>query len=82
LGEAGEEEFEVVSDFGDGADGTPGGADGVPLAEGDGGGDSVDTVDARSIHSLEELSGVGAERFCITALAFGVEGVESEGGLA
>jgi hypothetical protein len=82
LGEAGKEEFEVVGDFSDGADGTSGGADGVPLAEGDGGGDSVDAVDARSIHSLEELSGVGAERFRITALAFGIEGVESEGGLA
>jgi len=72
----------VVSNFGDGADGTPGGADGVPLAECDSRGDSVDTVDARSIQSLEELAGIGAEGFRVTSLAFGVEGIESEGGLA
>ena len=72
----------MVGDFGDGADGTSGGADGVALAECNGGGDSVDPINAGSIHSLEELARIGAEGFRVTSLAFGVEGVESEGGLA
>jgi hypothetical protein len=52
------------------------------LAKGDGGWNAFDSIDAGSIHSLEELSGVGAESFRVTALAFGVEGVEGEGGLS
>ena len=67
----------MVGNFGDGADGASGGADGVPLAECDSRGDSVDPINAGSIHSFEKLAGVGAERFRITALAFSVEGVES-----
>jgi hypothetical protein len=80
--EPGEDEFEVVGDFGDGADGAAGGADGVALAKGDGGGDTLDSANAWAVHTLEELAGVGAEGFGVTALAFGVEGIESKGGLA
>jgi len=82
LRQAGEEEFEVVGDLGDGADGAAGGTDRVGLAEGDGRGDAVDPVDAGAIHPLEELAGVGAEGFGVAALAFGIEGIESEGGFA
>lgn len=82
LGDAGEEEFQMVGDFGYGSDGASGGADGVALAKGDGGGDSLDAANARAVHTLEELAGVGAEGFGVTALAFGVEGIESKGGLA
>ena len=71
----------MVGDFGYGSDGASGGADGVPLTECDSGGDSVDSVNAGSIHSLEELAGVRAESFRVTPLPFGVEGVESEGRL-
>ena len=46
--EPGEDEFEVVGDFSDGADGASGGADGVALAKGDGGGDSLDAANARA----------------------------------
>ena len=72
----------MVGNFGDGADGASGGADGVPLAECDGWRYTVDPVNAGSIHSLEKLAGIGAEGFRVAALAFGIEGVESEGGLA
>ena len=72
----------MVCNFCDSTDGAAGGADGVALAKGDGGGDSLDAANARAVHTLEELSGVGAEGFRVTALAFGVEGIESKGGLA
>lgn len=72
----------MVGDLGDSADGAAGGADWVGLAEGDGGWDTFDAVDAGAIHALEELAGVGAKSFRVAALAFGVEGIESKGGLA
>lgn len=72
----------MVGDFGDGTDGAAGGADWVGLAEGDGGWDTFDAVDSGAIHTLEELAGVGAKSFRVAALAFGVEGIEGEGGFA
>ena len=78
--EAGKDKFEVVGDFGDGTDGTPGGADGVTLAEGNGWGDTLDPIDAGAVHAFEELAGIGAEGFGVTALAFGVKSIEGEGG--
>ena len=72
----------MVCNFCDSTDGAAGRANLVALAKGDGGWNAFDSIDARSIHSLEELSGVGAESFRVTALAFGVEGVEGEGGLS
>lgn len=82
VGQARKEEFQVVGDFGDSADGAAGGADWVGLAEGDGGWDAFDAVDAGAIHTLEKLAGVGAKSFRVAALAFGVEGIEGEGGFA
>jgi hypothetical protein len=82
FGEAGKDEFEVIGDFSDSADSASGGADGVTLTKGDGGRNTFDSIDAWSIHSFEELSGVGAKGFGVSALAFGIEGIEGEGGLA
>ena len=82
LAYAGVEEAEVVVDFGDGADGGAGAAAGGFLLDGDGGGEAVDGVDVGALHLVEELSGVGREGFDVAALAFGVDGVEGEGGLA
>jgi len=82
LRKAGEEEFEVVGDFRDRADGAAGGAHGIGLAEGDGRWDAVDPVDAGSVHPFEELAGVRAKGFGIAALALGVEGVKGEGGFS
>jgi hypothetical protein len=72
----------MVCNFCDSTDGAAGGANLVALAKGDGGRNAFDSIDAGSIHSLEELSRVGAEGFRVTALAFGVEGVKGEGGLS
>jgi hypothetical protein len=52
------------------------------LAKGDGGRNAFDSIDAGSVHSLEELSGIRAKGLCVASLAFGVEGIESEGGLS
>lgn len=78
FGQVRPQEFEVVADFGHGADGRAGGADGVALFDGDGRGDAIDSVDGGFIHAVEELAGVGGERFDITSLAFGEQGVEGE----
>jgi hypothetical protein len=72
----------MVCNFCDSTDGAAGRANLVALAKGDGGRNTFDAIDAGPIHSLKELSGIGAEGFCVASLAFGVEGVEGEGGLS
>jgi hypothetical protein len=72
----------MVRDFRHGTDGAAGRANLIALAKGDCGRNAFDSIDAGSIHSLKELSGVWAKGLCVTALAFGVEGVEGEGGLS
>ena len=57
-------------------------ARGVFLPDGDGGRDAVDLVDVGLFHALQELAGVGGERFDVAPLAFGVDGVEGERGFA
>ena len=79
-GEAGEEEFQVIVDLRERADGGAGGADVVFLLDGDSGGDALDGIDKRLVHSVEELPDVGGKGFHVAALAFGVEGVEGERG--
>ena len=77
-GEAGKEEFDVVIDFRDGADGRAGGFDAVRLLDGDSGRDAFDRVDARFVHAVEELARVGREGFDVAPLAFGINGIEGE----
>ena len=55
-------------------------AGGGLLLDGDGGGEAVDGVDVGALHLVEELAGVGGEGFDVAALAFGVDGIEGEGG--
>jgi hypothetical protein len=54
----------------------------VFLLDGDGGRDAFDGIDIRFVHAVEELPDVRRKSFHVTALAFGVERVEGEGGLA
>ena len=82
FGGAGEKELQVVVDLGDRADRGAGGADGVRLLDGDGGGDAFDAVGERFVHPLEELAGVGTECLYIPPLSLGVDGVEGEAGFA
>ena len=57
-------------------------ARGIFLPNGHRRSDAGDFVDIRFFHALEKLARVGRERFDITALAFGVNGVEGERGFA
>src|SRR6185437_11671624 len=67
---AGEEEAEVVVDFGGGGDAGAGIAAGGFLADGDGGRDALDGIHLGLFHALEELAGVGGEGLDVAALAF------------
>jgi hypothetical protein len=79
---AGVEQAQVVVDFGDGADGRARVVAGGLLLDRDRRREAFDQVDVRLFHQLQELPGVGRERLDIAALAFGVERVEGERGLA
>jgi len=82
LANGGVEEAEVVVDLRDGADGGAGTAGGGLLLDGDGGREAVDGVDVRTLHLIEELPCIRGQCFYVAALAFGIDGVEGEGGLA
>jgi hypothetical protein len=68
-----EEQPEEVVDLRRGADRRSARHRGVALLNRDGGRDALEPVDQRLGHALEELLGVGRERFDVAALAFGVE---------
>jgi len=76
------DDAQIIVDLGDSADGGTRRACGCFLLDGNGGREAFDDVDFGTLHLIEELTGVSGERFDIAALAFGVDGVESEGGLA
>ena len=76
------EQAHVVVDLGDGADGRARVAGGGLLLDRDGGREAVDALDVRLLHQLEELAGVGGERFHVAALALGVDRVERQRGFA
>src|SRR5437773_373528 len=57
-------------------------ARGIFLPNGHRRSDAGDFVDIRFFHALEKLARVSGQRFDITALAFGVNGVEGERGFA
>ena len=69
---------EVVVNLRDGADGGARGARGGFLLDGDRGGKALDHVDFGAFHLIEKLARVGGERLHVTALAFGVDGVEGQ----
>ncbi len=73
---AGEEQAQIIVNFGGGGDGGARVARGIFLANGDGRGYAGDFVHVGLFNAIEELAGVGGKRFDVAALAFGVEGVE------
>ena len=76
------EEAEEVVDFGDGGDSRFAAAARDALLDGHGGGESVDMIDIRFFHLLDELARVGGHAVEEAALAFGEEDVEGEGGFS
>ena len=77
-GAGGEELLDVVVQLGHRADRRARVADGVALADGDGGRDAVDRVDERRREAVEELPRVGRERLDVSPLPLGVDRVEHE----
>ena len=82
LATAGEEESQVIVDFGGGGDRGARVTGGIFLADSDGRSDAGDFVDFRLFHALKELARVGGEGFDVAALAFRVDSVERERGFA
>ena len=80
--DAGEEEAQVVVDFGRGADGGSVRSAGVVVRDGDRGRDAVDPLGLRLIELFEKLARVGREAFDVAPLPFGVERVEGHAGFA
>ena len=76
----GKENAQVIMDLGGGCESGSGGAGRVVLFDGEGGGKAFDGVDGSGGEAFEVKAGVGGEAFEIAALAFGIDGVESEGG--
>ena len=80
--DGGIEDAQVVVNFGDGADGGARAAVGGFLLDGNGGAEAIDGIHFGALHLIQELARVGREGFHVAALAFGVDGVESERGFA
>src|SRR5271167_2016101 len=80
--DGGVEQPQVVVNFGDGPDGRSRAAAGGLLLDGDRRAQAVDAVHIGPLHLVKELAGVGGKRLDVTALAFGVDGVEGERRLA
>ena len=78
----GEEDPQVVIDFGGGGHGGARVAGGAALLDGDGGRETLDVLHVRLIHEFQELPGVGREGLDIAPLALGVKDVEGQGGFA
>ncbi len=76
------EQADEIPELGDGGDGGFRAALGDALFDGDGGRQALELVDLGFFQLLGELAGVGGHRVEETALAFGEEDVEGEGGLA
>ncbi len=79
---AGEQQLEVVVELGHRADRRARAAHRVGLVDRDGRRHALDAVDLGAVHAVEKLARVGAEGLDVAALAFGVERVEDQAGLA
>ena len=80
--DVGEQQPQVVVDFGDRADGRARIRAGGLLLDGDRRRQAVDQIDVGLLHLLEELPGVRRQRLDVAPLPFGVDRVEGERRLA
>ncbi len=77
-----EQQLQMVVELRHRADGRARGAHRVGLVDGDGRWNARDRIDLRLVHAIEKLPRVRREGLDVTALAFGVQRVENERGLA
>ena len=82
LAGAGEQQLQVIVQLGHRADRAAAGAHRVGLVDGNRRRHAVHAVHGRAVHAVQELPGVGAEGLDVAALAFGVQRVEHQAGLA
>ena len=78
----GEEQTQIVIDFGNGAHGGARVVGSGFLFNGDGGREALDMVHIRLFHHGQELPGVGGEGLHVAALSFRIEGIEGQGRFA
>ncbi len=76
------QQAQVVVDLGDRADGRTRVVRGRLLLDRDGRGQAFDVVQVRLFHHAQELARIGRQRLDIAALAFCIDGVERQRGLA
>src|SRR6185437_9873544 len=82
LPNSGKEQAQIVVNLSSRRDGRTRIPGSVLLADSDGRRDAVDQIDIRLFDAFQELASVGGERLDVPALAFGVDRIEGEGGLA
>ena len=82
LADGGIKQAEIVVDFRDRAHRRARAAAGGLLLDGDGRAQALHRVHVRPLHLVEELPGVGRKGLNVTALAFGINHVERQAGLA
>ena len=76
---SGEEQAEVIVDFGYRADGGAGILGSGLLLDGDGRGEALNRIHVGLFHLLQELAGVGRKGLHVTPLPFGIDGIEGQG---
>src|SRR5262249_43560592 len=74
------EQTQVVINFGSGGNNGARAGTRTALLDRNSGRESLDEIDVRLLHLIEELPGVGGERLDIFALAFSIDGVKRERG--
>ena len=78
LAQPGEQDAEIIVDFGHRADGRARRVAGVALFDGNGRRQAVDVIDLRLLHLADELPGVRAETFDVAPLSLGIDRVHRE----
>ena len=74
------EHTQVVVNLSRGCDGRARIGASAPLFNGNGRRQSLNEIDVRFFHLIQELTGVGRKTLDVAALPFGVESIESQGG--
>ena len=80
--DAGKQQAQIVVDFGDGAHGGARVLGRGLLFDRNRRRQTLDVIHIGLLHHLQELAGIGRQRFHIAALAFGIDGVERQARLA
>ena len=75
---AGEQQAQIIVDFGNGANGRTRVVAGGFLFDRNGGREAFNQIDIGFVHHLQKLARIGGKAFHITALAFGIQGVERQ----